>query len=315
MAMRNSFISTLAILFLLTACGTKKEDFDASGSFEVDEVVVSSQLPGQLLTLNVDEGDSLTQGQVVGTIDAENISLQKAQVQATIQSLSEKTANVAPEVKLLQDQLVVQQSQLANLLHEKERTERLVKADAATGKQLDDINAQIDVVRKQMGVTQQQIKVQQTNTSAQNRGILSEAKPLEKQAAQLDEQLSKSKIINPINGIVITKYAEQGEITAPGKALYKIADMSVMTLRAYVTGTQLSQIKLKQPVKVLVDNGEKGYKTYNGTIAWISDKAEFTPKTIQTKEERANLVYAVKIKVKNDGYLKIGMFAEVQLKS
>jgi HlyD family secretion protein len=305
----------LILSVTLFACSPSNENFDASGSFEVDEVIVSSQLSGQLLTFNVNEGDSLSKGQIVGTIDADEISLQKEQVQASIQSLSEKTSNVLPQIKLLQDQFVVQQSQLNNLEHEKERTERLIKADAATGKQLDDINAQIDVIRKQMGVTKQQITVQRTNVGTQNRGIMSEAKPLQKRSAQLEEQLSKSKIINPINGIVITKYAEQGEVTSPGKALYKIADMSTMTLRAYVTGTQLSQIKLNQQVKVLVDNGAKDYRTYNGTITWISGKAEFTPKTIQTKEERANLVYAVKIKVKNDSYLKIGMFGEVQLKS
>jgi HlyD family secretion protein len=305
----------LILSVTLFACSPSNENFDASGSFEVDEVIVSSQLSGQLLTFNVNEGDSLSKGQIVGTIDADEISLQKEQVQASIQSLSEKTSNVLPQIKLLQDQFVVQQSQLNNLEHEKERTERLIKADAATGKQLDDINAQIDVIRKQMGVTKQQIAVQRTNVGTQNRGIMSEAKPLQKRSAQLEEQLSKSKIINPINGIVITKYAEQGEVTSPGKALYKIADMSTMTLRAYVTGTQLSQIKLNQQVKVLVDNGAKDYRTYNGTITWISGKAEFTPKTIQTKEERANLVYAVKIKVKNDSYLKIGMFGEVQLKS
>jgi HlyD family secretion protein len=312
--MRKSFILLLTIIFITIACNAKKDEFDASGTFEVDEVIVSSELAGQLLTFNVNEGDSLTQGQVVGSIDADNISLQKEQVEASIQSLSEKTANVIPQVKLLQDQYVVQQSQLNNLQHEKERTERLVKADAATGKQLDDINAQIDVIRKQMSVTQQQINVQKTNVATQNRGVLSESKPLQKRAAQLQQQMSKSKIVNPINGIVITKYAEQGEVTSPGKALYKIADMSDMTLRAYVTGTQLSQIKLNQTVKVLIDNGAKDYRTYNGTIKWISNKAEFTPKTIQTKEERANLVYAVKIKVKNDGFLKIGMFGEVQLK-
>jgi HlyD family secretion protein len=312
--MRKSFIPFITIILITIACNAKKDEFDASGSFEVDEVIVSSELAGQLLTFNVNEGDSLTQGQVVGSIDADNINLQKEQVEASIQSLSEKTANVTPQVKLLQDQYVVQQSQLDNLQREKERTERLVKADAATGKQLDDINAQIDVIRKQMNVTQQQINVQKTNVAAQNRGILSESKPLQKRAAQLQQQVSKSKIVNPINGIVITKYAEQGEVTSPGKALYKIADMSDMTLRAYVTGAQLSQIKINQPVKVLIDIGAKDYSTYNGTIKWISDKAEFTPKTIQTKEERANLVYAVKIKVKNNGYLKIGMFGEVQLK-
>ncbi|WP_018611933.1 HlyD family secretion protein [Segetibacter koreensis] len=312
--MRSRFLS-LFVIIVFTGCHSKNGTFDASGSFEVDEVIVSSELGGQILSFSVHEGDSLTKGQVVGAINSDNLDLQKAQVEASIQALSEKTYNVTPQIKLLQDQLAVQQSQLDNLIHEKERTERLVKADAATGKQLDDINAQIDVIRKQMNATEQQINVQRTTTSTSNRSIMSERKPLQKKAAQLEEQLSKSKIINPVNGIVITKYAEQGEVTSPGKALYKIADLSVMTLRAYVTGIQLPQIKLNQAVHVLIDNGAKDYKTYNGTITWISDKAEFTPKTIQTKEERANLVYAIKIKVKNDGYLKIGMFGEVQFKN
>ena len=313
--MRNLLLPLFILIVFCTACNTNKEAFDASGSFEVDEVIVSSELSGQILSFNVDEGDSLAAGQVAGTIDSENLDLQIEQVKASIQALSEKTLNVAPQIRLLQDQLAVQQSQLNNLLHEKERTERLIKADAATGKQLDDINAQIDVVSKQMSATQQQIAVQKSTTSTSNRSVLSERKPLQKRAAQLEEQLSKSKIINPIDGIIITKYAEQGEVTSPGKALYKIADLSIMTLRAYVTGLQLPQIKLNQPVNVLIDNGANGYKTYPGTITWISTKAEFTPKTIQTKEERANLVYAVKIKVKNDGYLKIGMFGEVQFKN
>jgi HlyD family secretion protein len=158
------------------------------------------------------------------------------------------------------------------------------------------------------------MSVQRNNISTQNRSILSEGKPLEKRVAQLEDQLKRASIINPIAGTVTTKYAEAGEITSAGKALYKIADMSSMTLRAYITGTQLSQVKLGQSVKVLTDDGAKKYKEFPGTITWISEKAEFTPKTIQTKEERANLVYAVKIKVKNDGYLKIGMYGEVQFK-
>lgn len=303
------------LFVLIQSCGNKNETYDASGSFEADETIVSSELGGQLIQFNVDEGDSLTQGQIVGAIDSTNLALQKAQVKATIQSLSEKTNNVQPQVELLQNQLAVQQSQLKNLLHEKDRIERLIQADAATGKQLDDINSQIDVTRKQMAVTQQQINVQKTNTATQNRSILSEAGPLQKQVAQVEENISKTKIVNPINGTVITKYAEQGEITSTGKALYKIADLSTLNLRAYVTGAQLSQIKLGQHVNVLVDDGAKNYRSYTGTITWISDKAEFTPKTIQTKEERANLVYAVKIKVKNDGYLKIGMYGEVQLQN
>jgi HlyD family secretion protein len=314
MFMKKIIISFFIIL-LIQSCGNKKEIYDASGSFEADEVIVSSELGGQLLQFNVNEGDSLAPGQIVGVIDSTTLALQKAQVKATIQSLSEKTNNVQPQVELLQNQLAVQQSQLKNQLHERDRIERLVKADAATGKQLDDMNAQIDVTRKQMAVTQQQIKVQKTNTATQNRSILSERAPLQKQVAQVEENISKTKVVNPINGTVITKYAEQGEITSPGKALYKIADLSTLNLKAYVTGAQLSQIKLGQQVKVLVDDGAKNYKTYTGTVTWISDKAEFTPKTIQTKEERANLVYAVKIKVKNDGYLKIGMYGEVQLEN
>jgi len=297
----------------LAACNSNNEKFDASGTFEADEVIVSSELNGKILSFDVDEGSVLKKDSTVGTIDAVNIALQKEQVEANIASLREKTSDVNPQVKLLQEQLTVQQAQLSNLEHEKKRIENLLKEDAATGKQLDDINYQVDALQKQMNVTQQQINVQKSNVSTQNRSILSEGKPLAKNIAMLEEQLSKSRIINPVAGTVLTKYAEAGEITAAGKALYKIADLSVITLRAYITGTQLSQVKLGQQVKVLVDDGKNKYKELTGTITWISDKAEFTPKTIQTKDERANLVYAVKIKVKNDGFLKIGMYGEVKL--
>jgi HlyD family secretion protein len=163
-----------------------------------------------------------------------------------------------------------------------------------------------------MNVTAQQINVQRNNVATQNRGILSESKPLQKRAEQIQEQLNKTNIRNPINGTVITKYAETGEVTSNGKPVYKIADLSTLNLRAYVTGDQLPQIKLGQHVTVFVDSGAKNYRQLPGTITWVSDKAEFTPKTIQTKDERANLVYAIKIKVKNDGYLKIGMYGEVR---
>ncbi len=299
-------------LVLLAACNNKNGNYDASGTFETDEVIVSSELPGKILSFTIEEGQAIPKDSVVGVIDAENISLQKEQMEASISALSEKTADVSPQVKLLQDQLSLQQTQLDNLLHEKTRIENLLKQDAATGKQLDDIKFQIEAARKQMAVTQQQINVQRSNISTQNRSILSEGKPLEKRVEQLADQLKRANIVNPINGTVITKYAEAGEITSSGKALYKVADLSYMILRAYITGSQLSQIKLGQTVKVLVDDGAKKYKEYGGIITWISDKAEFTPKTIQTKEERANLVYAIKIKVKNDGYLKIGMYGEVK---
>ena len=313
MKRRLQFLTGISTLILLS-CNGKDSKFDATGTFEADEVIVSSELSGKILRFDVEEGQSFSKDSIVGIVDAENISLQKEQMEASIQALSEKTADVTPQVKLLENQLAVQQSQLNNLLHEKTRIENLLKDDAATGKQLDDINAQVDVARKNINVTQQQINVQRNNIATQNRSILSEGKPLEKRVAQLDDQLKKANIINPVNGTVITKYAEAGEITSPGKALYKIADLSTMTLRAYITGTQLSQVKLNQAVKVLVDDGKDKYKELSGTITWISDKAEFTPKTIQTKDERANLVYAMKVKVKNDGFLKIGMYGEVQFK-
>lgn len=309
--MRNIFITAVAVT-VLVSCNGNGNKFDASGTFEATEVIVSSELSGKILSFTINEGDTVSANRVIGSIDAVGLSLQKEQVEASISSLNDKTADVGPQVQLLQNQLSVQQSQLANLLHEKQRVENLIKQDAATGKQLDDINAQIDVVKKQMVVTQQQINVQRSNVSTQNRSILSESKPLQKRVAQFNDQLKRADIVNPVNGTVLTKYAEAGEITAAGKALYKIADLSILKLRAYVTSDQLSQIKIGQQVKVLVDDGKDKYREMTGAITWISDKAEFTPKTIQTKEERANLVYAIKINVKNDGYLKIGMYGEVK---
>jgi HlyD family secretion protein len=294
------------------SCSSKNGKYDASGTFETDEVIVSSELSGKLLEFRVEEGQTFAKDSVVGIVDAENINLQKEQVQANIQALGEKIADAGPQVRMLEEQLSVQQSRLDNLLHERTRINNLLKQDAATGKQLDDINAEIDMAQKNMQVTRQQINVQRNNIATQNRSILSEGKPLEKRVAQLEDQLKKASIINPVNGTVITKYAQAGEVTSAGKALYKIADLSTMTLRAYITGTQLSQVKLGQTVKVLVDDGADKYKEMPGTITWIADKAEFTPKTIQTKDERANLVYAMKIKVKNNGYLKIGMYGEVR---
>jgi HlyD family secretion protein len=305
-------LATAAIALLLAACNGNGNDFDASGTFEADEVIVSAEAGGRILSLRIEEGMTVGKDSVIGAIDAESITLQKEQVEASIEALGEKTSDSGPQIRMLQDQLAVQQSRLNNLLHERTRTENLIRADAATQKQLDDINAQIDMLRKEMAVTQQQVNVQRSNINTQNRSILSEGKPLSKRAAQLDDQLQKASIINPVNGTILTKYAEQGEITSPGKALYKIADLSTITLRAYISGSQLSQVKLGQNVKVLVDDGKDKYKELPGIITWISDKAEFTPKTIQTKDERANLVYAVKIKVKNDGFLKIGMYGEVK---
>jgi HlyD family secretion protein len=309
---RKLLIFHLIAVTFIVACNRHGNAFDASGTFEADEVVVSASTSGKILSLTIDEGSVVAKDSVVGVVDPTDISLQKQQVEASIHALNEKTSNVTPQVKLLEDQLGVQQTQLNDLLLEKTRVENLLKEDAATRKQLDDINFQIESVKKQMNVTRQQIEVQKSNVATQNRSILSESKPLGKKAEQLQEMLNRTNITNPVTGTVITKYAEMGEIASNGKPLYKIADLSSMTLRAYVTGAQLPQIKLGQQVTVMIDSGENHYKRLPGTITWVSDKAEFTPKNIQTKDERANLVYATKIKVKNDGYLKIGMYGEVK---
>ena len=311
--MKQTVYLAAALLSLLsTGCNVNDKVSDASGTFEVDEVIVSAEVPGKILALNIDEGSLLKKDSIVGYIDSVPLELQKAQIQATIGALHQKTMDVKPQVKLLKDQIVVLKAQLDDAQMEKARTERLIKADAATTKQLDDLNNQIDVLNKQIAVTEQQIKVQETTTGTQNSTVLSETKPLRKSVAVVEDQLRRTAITNPIDGTVITKYAFAGEVTGTGKALYKIGDLSVITLRVYITGTQLSQVKLGQTVKVLVDDGPSKYRDYTGTISWISDKAEFTPKTIQTKDERANLVYAVKIRVKNDGLLKIGMYGEVK---
>lgn len=309
--MRRLLFITIAII-CLCAC-RKKDIYDASGTFEVDEIIVSSEMAGKIKALNVQEGSQLKAGEVVGYIDSIPLMLQKEQVEATIGALHQKTLDVKPQVRLLEDQIRVQEAQLANAILERNRTMRLIEADAATTKQLDDQNSQIDVLKKQIAVNRQQIQVQKTATGTQNSTVLSEYRPLTKSVAQIQDQLTRSNIVNPINGTVLTQYAFAGEVTTAGKALYKIGDVSVITLRAYITGTQLAQVKLEQHVTVLVDSSKNEYRKYTGTITWISDKAEFTPKTIQTKEERANLVYAIKVKVKNDGYLKIGMYGEIKL--
>ena len=309
--MKNIFTASLLIL-LATSCRQNKIETDASGVFESDEVIVSAEQSGKLLSFPIKEGDTLAKGVITGNIDMSNTQLQKQQIQASIAALKQKTTNPNPQIELIKKQLAVQQSQLDQQLRERTRTENLLKADAATQKQLDDINAAIDQLQKQIAVSRQQIALDNSNISTQNRTIFSEQGPMEKSVAQIQDQIDKGQIVNPIKGTVLIKYALEGEMTTLGKALYKIANLDTLTLRAYVTGAQLTEVKLGQPVKVYTDEGASKYREYAGQVYWISDKSEFTPKTIQTKDERANLVYAVKIRVKNDGYLKLGMYGEVK---
>ena len=297
---------------LMFACNQNNYKTDASGVFESDEVMVSAEQNGKIVSFPIKEGDQTRKGVVVGRIDVSNTILQKQQVEATIQSLREKTTDPKPEIELVKRQQAVQEAQLAHQLREKGRTENLLKSNAATQKQLDDMNAAIDQLQKQIKVSKQQIVLDESKIATQNRSILSEQNPLEKSVAQIQDQINKGQIVNPISGIVLTKYALEGEMATIGKALYKIANLDTITLRAYITESQLTSVKLNQLVKVYTDDGAKNYKEYPGQVYWISDKSEFTPKTIQTRDERANLVYAVKIRVKNNGYLKLGMYGEVK---
>ncbi|MBO9592890.1 MAG: HlyD family efflux transporter periplasmic adaptor subunit [Niabella sp.] len=306
--MKLNFLSGLFVILL--ACNGNKKDADAAGNFEADEVIVSAEQSGTLLRFAIQEGDALSYHQVAGQIDVSLQQLQQEQTQATISALRQQVVSPAEEIRVAQRQLATQESLLQHQKKERQRLQNLVTAAAAPQKQLDDMDAQIIQTEKQMAVTRQQIALHRSNAAIRNRAILSEQAPLEKAKAQTQLQVEKGQIINPVAGTVLTKYALQGEMTTIGKALYKIANLDTLTLRAYVTGDQLPVLKLQQPVTVRIDNGNQSYKNYQGTISWISDKAEFTPKTIQTKNERANLVYALKIRVKNDGYLKIGMYGE-----
>jgi HlyD family secretion protein len=312
--MKYILLSGLIAIIALFSCN-KPNGIDASGNFESDEVIVSAQQNGQLLSFRPNEGDTLSAGELVGQIDTTVPKLQMQQALATIRSLKAKTSTVQQTNDLVEKQLAVQEVELAHQIHERDRTANLVKADAATQKQLDDINALVEQLEKQVSVTKQQLKVNSTNTTTANSGILSEREPLEKTVAQWQEQINKGQVINPIPGVVLSKYAMAGEIAMIGKPLYKISNTDTLTLKAYVTGDQLSQIKIGQTVAVRIDSVRGSYKNYSGVISMVSSKSEFTPKTIQTKDERANLVYAIKIRVKNDGYLKIGMYGEVSFSS
>jgi HlyD family secretion protein len=310
--MQRTFLFLLIpVLGSMLACRDKFTS-DASGVFEAEEIIVSAEQTGKLLQLRLHEGDTLSKNAVIGQIDVSNDLLHKAQIEASIRALSDKTSDAGQQVLLINRQLEVQQAQLNQQLREKQRLENLIRDKAAPQKQLDDIIAAIDQTQRQIAATNQQINLYVSNTNTQNKGVLSEKMPLEKSAEQVQNQIDKGKIINPVAGTVLSKYAYEGEMTAAGKALYKIADIDTLTLRVYVSGKQLPQLKLGQRVSVLVDDGNGGYRTYNGNLFWIAAKAEFTPKTIQTKDERANLVYAVKIGVPNDGLLKIGMYGEVK---
>ena len=322
--MKNFILPIL--LMTVVACSKSETDYDASGTFEAEEIMVTAKATGTILKLEVEEGQQLALHEKVGEIDPKNIELQKEQVIASIDALEQKTGSAVPQIQVLQTQISAQsanvsvlQEQLRNAVRERDRTANLVARDAATQKQLDDANGQIKVIQKQIAAAhtqlntlQQQIAAAKENVSIQNRAILSERKPTQKKVEQMDEQLKNNTIESPIAGMVLTKYINEGEFAMTGKPVFKMADLDLMILKIFITGDQLAQVKTGQQVKVFIDMSDGKTKELPGTVYWISPKAEFTPKTIQTKNERANLVYAAKIHVKNDGFMKIGMYGDVK---
>lgn len=288
----------ILLILILSSCGNKGLEYDASGIFEVTEVIISSQGNGEIKQFIINEGDFLENNQQIGLIDTTQLFLKKIQLEANMGSIENRKTTPSTQIAALKQQIETQKK-------EQKRYESLVKANAGNQKQLDDINAQIKLLEKQLAAQYETIN--NTNNSLTDDGL-----SLLAQIAQLKDQINNSIIISPIKGTVLAKYAEQGELAVQGKALFKIADIGTMYLRAYITANQLTTAKIGQKVKVYSDLGETDRKEYEGKITWVSDKAEFTPKTIQTRDERANLVYAIKIEVKNDGYIKKGMYGEVK---
>jgi HlyD family secretion protein len=293
----NQLIKLAILAFLLLSCTAKNEMADASGSFEATETIISAEANGKLLQFNASEGEEVKAGQLMGYIDSTQLYLTRLQL------LQNQKAVLSgrPDIKT---QLEALEQELDNATADKQRIQNLVKGEVASQKQLDDANTRIAVL-------QSKIAAQKSSLGTSTTTLNEQARTITLQLAQIEDQLRKCRILNPISGTILSTYVNPFEMTAAGKPLYKVADLSTIELKAYITEDQFSKIKVGQRVKVGADAEGGNMKTYEGTIRWINSKAEFTPKTIQTKDERANLVYAIKVRVKNDGLLKIGMYGEV----
>lgn len=297
--MKKIMICTAALTLLVSSCGSSDKEFDATGIFEATEVTVSAEATGRLMAFDVTEGSRVNADRQVGLIDTIQLQLKAEQVGATRESFANQRPNVQAQVAATRQQLV--KAQL-----ERTRTAALLKDGAATRKQMDDADNAVRVLKSQL-----EAQVSMLNNST--RSLNSQMSGADIQRYQVLDQLKKCHITSPITGTILEKYAERGEFAVIGKPLFKVADVDQMYLRAYITSAQLAKVKVGQRVKVFSDYGTDTRKSYDGTVTWISSRAEFTPKTILTDDERADLVYAVKIAVKNDGYIKIGMYGEVKL--
>lgn len=289
--MKNTFY--LILLLILSWACTRNNRSDAYGNFEAIEVIVSSQANGQVISLNIEEGMDVTLGDTIGLIDTIDMSLKKEQ-------LIRQEGVLLARLRNFDSQVRVQEQQRKNILVDKERVANLLKDGAATQKQMDDITGSLDLLEQQILATE-----------VQKEAVRAEMATLETQVRQVEETLSKCYIVSPLSGTVLVKFAEAGEITGMGKPICKIANLDELELKVYISGDQLPYLKLGQAVEVLIDKNKKDFSALQGTVSWISSKAEFTPKTIQTKKERVNLVYAAKVRVPNDGAMKIGMPGEI----
>lgn len=301
MKMRHSLkLLTTVLPLLFTGCGDIDDDFDACGQIEAVDVIVSAESNGKIISLDVPEGSVLEQGECVGAIDSMQIYLQKME-------LADRKRNAASRIVDIDKQLAPQKSRLENLTVDKERYENLLAKDAGTKKQVDDIEFQI-------AVSKGEIEAQEQTYKNNNSGVESELAMYDVQIAQKEDMLRKCRIVSPVAGTVLTRYVEEGETVTSGKPIFRIADMNDVYVRAYFSTSQLASLKTGSKVKVYPDDGSDRLKEYEGTVTWISEQAEFTPKNIQTRDDRADLVYAAKISVANDGYLKLGMYAYVKIK-
>lgn len=290
----KKLLAALGATSLWTACSGGLPDYDATGTFEATEVLVSSEAQGKLLTFDVEEGDSLKAGQEVGIIDTVQLHLKKLQLEAGMKSVDRQRPDILKQVAATQEQI-------AQAERERNRIANLLRVDAANRKDLDDAESLLQVLRRQLDAQQSALQNSDQSLAWQSSSVAV-------QVAQVEDQLAKCHVRSPQTGIVLAKYAEAGELAAPGTPLFKVADMEQVYLRAYVTSEQLSHIRLGQRITVYADYGDELRFEYPGVVTWIADTAEFTPKTILTKNERANLVYAIKVLVRNDGRLKLGMY-------
>ncbi len=300
------------VALALAACEDKEKEYDATGTFEATEVTVSAETSGKLKTFMVTEGLKVNANEEVGMVDTYQLSQKQDELDAANLQLEANAAATSSRQLDLQKQLASISQQIANARNEQARFAELVKDGAAPRKQLDDINYQIKVLKTQLDATRDQISAYNASLAQQSRAIAAQRLGVDAQKRQLTDQIKNAHVVSPITGTVLEKYVEAGEFVTTGKPLFKVADVERMFIRAYVTSSQLKELKLGQRVTVMADYGDNQKKNYAGVVTWISSRSEFTPKTILTDDERADLVYAVKVRFENDGYVKIGMYGEVK---